>query len=71
MTQSNEPTREVACFYNENGKPHYRSSLSPKSVKVRAECKHPPHYPGIIIFVHGVNSTGEWFAVAEVPWNPS
>ena len=33
MTQSNEPTREVACFYNENGKPHYRSSLSPKSVK--------------------------------------
>ena len=65
MTQSNEPTREVVCFYNENGKPHYRSSLSPKSVKVRAECKHPPHYPGIIIFVHGVNSTGEWFAVAE------
>ena len=33
MTQSNEPTREVSCFYNENGKPHYRSSLSPVRVK--------------------------------------
>lgn len=65
MTVSNEPAREAPCSYDDNGKPQYRSSLSPKSVKVRAECKHPPHYPGIIIFVHGVNSTGEWFATAE------
>jgi len=65
MTTSKEPTREAPCFYDDNGKPHFRSSLSPKNVKVRAECKLPPHYPGIIIFVHGVNSTGEWFANAE------
>lgn len=65
MAQSNEPTREAPYWYDDNGKPHYCSSLSPKNVQVRAECKHPPHYPGIIIFVHGVNSTGEWFANAE------
>lgn len=65
MTTSNEPTREAPCFYDDNGKPQYRSTLSPKEVKVRAECKHPPHYPGIIIFVHGVNSTGEWYSSAE------
>lgn len=65
MTISNEPTREAPCTFDDNGKPQYRSSLSPKSVKVRAECKHPPHLPGIIIFVHGVNSTGEWFSTAE------
>ena len=33
MTQSNEPPREVAYFYNDHGKPHYRSSLSPVRVK--------------------------------------
>lgn len=65
MEKFSEPTREAPCFYDDNGKPHFRSSHSPKNVKVRAECKHPPHYPGIIIFVHGVNSTGEWFATAE------
>ena len=65
MTTSKEPTREAPCLHDDNGKPYFRSSLSPKSVKVRAECKLPPHYPGIIIFVHGVNSTGEWFANAE------
>ncbi|AVF34412.1 T6SS effector phospholipase Tle3 domain-containing protein [Rahnella sikkimica] len=65
MTTSKEPTREAPCFYDDNGKPHFRSSLSPNNVKVRAECQLPPHYPGIIIFVHGVNSTGEWFSNAE------
>ncbi|MGE0970170.1 T6SS effector phospholipase Tle3 domain-containing protein [Klebsiella sp. WOUb02] len=65
MKASDEPTREASCVFDDNGKPHYRSSRSPKSVKVRAECKHPPHLSGIIIFVHGVNSTGEWFAAAE------
>ncbi|WP_226790039.1 T6SS effector phospholipase Tle3 domain-containing protein [Rahnella sikkimica] len=59
------PTREASCAFDDNGKPQFRSSLSPKNVQVRAECKLPPHYPGIIIFVHGVNSTGEWFSIAE------
>ena len=66
MKTSKEPTRKATCFYDNNGKPHFRSTLSPKNVKVRAECQPPPHYPGIIIFVHGVNSTGEWFANAEL-----
>ncbi|WP_456311026.1 T6SS effector phospholipase Tle3 domain-containing protein [Serratia proteamaculans] len=63
--EKNEPTREAECFFDDNGSPHFRSSRSPKSVKVRAECKLPMQYPGIIIFVHGVNSTGEWFSSAE------
>lgn len=65
MCKSNEPTRDAACFFDDNGNPRFRSSLSPKNVKVRAECKFPLHLPGIIIFVHGVNSTGEWFSNAE------
>jgi hypothetical protein len=65
LNYKNGPTRDASCFYSDNGEPQFRSSLSPKSVQVRAECKHPPHYPGIIIFVHGVNSTGEWFSNAE------
>lgn len=65
MKISKEPTRKATCFYDDNGKPHFRSTLSPENVKVRAECQPQPHYPGIIIFVHGVNSTGEWFASAE------
>lgn len=65
MTQKIEPTRDASFWTDDNGKPHFKSSLSPNAVKVRAECKVPVHYPGIIIFVHGVNSTGEWFANAE------
>ncbi|MEG3133005.1 hypothetical protein SC206_05420 [Rouxiella sp. T17] len=65
MEKIKDPTRKSVCIFDDNGKPYFRSSLSPKNVKVRAECQPPPHYPGIIIFVHGVNSTGEWFASAE------
>ncbi|MGY4566242.1 T6SS effector phospholipase Tle3 domain-containing protein [Erwinia sp. TECH1] len=65
MEIKNEPTRDVGCFFDDNGKPDFRSCRSPKSVNVRAECKLPMHYPGIIIFVHGVNSNGEWFSSAE------
>jgi len=42
MKNGKEPTRDVACFFSDNGSPQFRSSLSPKSVQVRAECKHPP-----------------------------
>ncbi|XXN66231.1 T6SS effector phospholipase Tle3 domain-containing protein (plasmid) [Enterobacter ludwigii] len=65
MNEKKEPVRTTNCLFDDNGKPHFRSSLSPQSVKVRAECKIPIHYPGIIFFVHGVNSTGEWFSSAE------
>lgn len=32
---------------------------------MRAECQLRSHLPGLIIFVHGVNSQGEWYAPAE------
>ncbi|WP_206602427.1 T6SS effector phospholipase Tle3 domain-containing protein [Chimaeribacter arupi] len=65
MSKLNEPVREVPCQYDDNGRPYFVSYPSHKNIKVRAACDHPPHYPGIIIFVHGVNSTGEWYATAE------
>jgi len=65
MNKVNDPTRESNCFLGDNGNPYFKSSPSPKSIKVRAECKHPIHHPGIILFVHGVNSTGEWYSTAE------
>lgn len=60
-----EPTRVLDTCIDDNGRPSWKSFTSPKSVKVRGECQIPPHLPGIIIFVHGVNSTGEWYEIAE------
>lgn len=62
---SAEPTRVLETCIDDNGRPSWKSFTSPKSVKVRGECQLPPHLPGIIIFVHGVNSTGEWYELAE------
>jgi len=60
-----EPARILETCIDDNGRPSWKSFASPKSVKVRGECPVPPHLPGIIIFVHGVNSTGEWYEIAE------
>nr|WP_154324530.1 DUF3274 domain-containing protein [Pantoea sp. 201603H] len=60
-----EPTRELEISYDDNGCPSWRSFCSPKSVKVRGECRVPTQLPGLVIFVHGVNSTGEWYEAAE------
>lgn len=38
---------------------------SHKNIKVRSACYHPVQLPGLIIFVHGVNSEGEWYDAAE------
>lgn len=66
MSEHNtEPTRVLETCIDANGRPSWKSFTSPKSVKVRGECQIPPHLPGIIIFVHGVNSTGEWYEIAE------
>lgn len=48
MKIKNEPTRDAECFFDDNGKPDFRSCLSPKSVNVRAECKLPAHFTDII-----------------------
>ncbi|WP_455428121.1 hypothetical protein [Dryocola sp. LX212] len=66
MSKNNtEPTRVLETCADDNGRPFWKSFASPKSVKVRGECQLPPHLPGIVIFVHGVNSTGEWYEIAE------
>jgi pimeloyl-ACP methyl ester carboxylesterase len=47
------------------GQPFWESYQTPAGYQVRAEARVPPHMPGVIIFVHGVNSEGEWYDVAE------
>uniref|UniRef100_UPI0005A93C67 T6SS effector phospholipase Tle3 domain-containing protein n=1 Tax=Paraburkholderia kururiensis TaxID=984307 RepID=UPI0005A93C67 len=58
-------TRVVPMQRDHLGRPYWESYHTPSSFEVRAECRIPPHMPGVIIFVHGVNSTGEWYDAAE------
>ncbi|MGS0891687.1 T6SS effector phospholipase Tle3 domain-containing protein [Burkholderia stagnalis] len=58
-------TRIVPMQRDHLGQPYWESYHTPSSFQVRAECRIPPHMPGAIIFVHGVNSTGEWYDAAE------
>ena len=60
-----EPTRIVPMQKDAFGRPYWESYQSPVDYPVRAEAKVPPHLPGVIIFVHGVNSQGEWYDFAE------
>jgi pimeloyl-ACP methyl ester carboxylesterase len=41
------------------------SYASPTNYQQRKEAFLPPEMPGIVIFVHGVNSEGEWYRAAE------
>lgn len=65
MNNNSEPTRELECEFDDNGNPSWCSFPSHKNCQIRGGCDLPPHLPGIIILVHGVNSTGEWFSIAE------
>ncbi|MFP3757363.1 T6SS effector phospholipase Tle3 domain-containing protein [Cupriavidus sp. SIMBA_020] len=58
-------TRIVPMQLDAHGQPYWESYLTPESFEVRAEAQIPPHLPGVIIFVHGVNSEGEWYDAAE------
>jgi pimeloyl-ACP methyl ester carboxylesterase len=60
-----EATRLVPMQTNEFGQPFWESFHTPESFQVSAEAQVPPHLPGVIIFVHGVNSEGEWYKFAE------
>lgn len=60
-----EATRVVPMQTNEFGQPFWESFHTPESFQVSAEAQVPPHLPGVIIFVHGVNSEGEWYEFAE------
>ena len=63
--QHHEPLHVVEPTYDHNGNPHWESMCTPADFKVRAQCLVPSHLPGLIIFVHGVNSEGEWYDAAE------
>ncbi len=63
--QHDTATRIVPMKRDHLGQPYWESYHTPSSFQVRAECRIPPHMPGVIIFVHGVNSTGEWYDAAE------
>ncbi len=61
----NVATRVVPMQRDIHGNPYWESYMTPASFCVRAEAQIPPHMPGVIIFVHGVNSEGEWYGPAE------
>lgn len=60
-----DPSRIVERKTDPHGAYSWDSMFTLASNKVRAEAQMPPHLPGIVIFVHGVNSEGEWFEKAE------
>lgn len=61
-----EASRVVPTQRDAHGNPYWESYMTPDSFGVRAEAQIPPHLPGVIIFVHGVNSEGEWYDAAEM-----
>ncbi|CAG4903099.1 T6SS effector phospholipase Tle3 domain-containing protein [Paraburkholderia saeva] len=63
--QHDTATNVVPMQKDHLGRPYWESHMSPASYEVRAEARVPPHMPGVIIFVHGVNSEGEWYDSAE------
>ncbi|MET5290645.1 hypothetical protein WH835_13720 [Raoultella planticola] len=65
MNNNIEPIRELECKFDNNGHPSWHSFPSHKNCQIRGGCDLPPHLPGVILLVHGVNSTGEWFSIAE------
>lgn len=58
-------TRKVEIHSTDNGTPFAYSTTSHKNIKIHAEMQPPLQLPGLIIFVHGVNSEGEWYDHAE------
>ena len=65
MSNKTSPTRKVEVYTTDNGTPFSYSVTSHKNIKVNAEVQPPLQLPGLIIFVHGVNSEGEWYKHAE------
>ncbi|MGK3144672.1 T6SS effector phospholipase Tle3 domain-containing protein, partial [Pantoea sp. C2G6] len=65
VSKQPEPLRKAVMECDDNGKSSWRGMCSHKNIMVRAGCHHPVQLPGLIIFVHGVNSEGEWYDKAE------
>ena len=57
--------RKVNVQLTDNGTPFSYSITSYKNIRINAEVQPPLHLPGLVIFVHGVNSEGEWYNNAE------
>ena len=64
--QHDVATRLVPMQIDHLGRQFWESYMTPVSYQVRALVEIPPHLPGIVIFVHGVNSEGEWYDDAEI-----
>jgi|SRR5471032_113866 len=60
-----QPTRLLNSETTPNGIQQARSTMSPQNVCVRGEVRKGIQLPGLVIFVHGVNSEGEWYTPAE------
>nr|WP_154324524.1 hypothetical protein [Pantoea sp. 201603H] len=65
MNNKTTPTRKVETHTTDNGTPFSYSMTSHKNIKINAEVQPPLQLPGLVIFVHGVNSEGEWYDYAE------
>ena len=65
MNNKTTPTRKVEFYTTDNGTPFSYSVTSHKNFMVNAEVQPPLQSTGLIIFVHGVNSDGEWYNHAE------
>ncbi|WP_336369300.1 hypothetical protein [Rahnella perminowiae] len=63
--QHDQPTRLLNSETTPNGIQQARSTMSPQNVCVRGEIRKDIQLPGLVIFVHGVNSEGEWYTPAE------
>ncbi|NBM92115.1 T6SS effector phospholipase Tle3 domain-containing protein [Proteus sp. G2662] len=60
---NSKPTRWLKPKECLDGSQEWRSITH--AANIGAEIHAKPHLPGIIIFVHGVNSEGEWYEDAE------
>ncbi|MFM0322829.1 T6SS effector phospholipase Tle3 domain-containing protein, partial [Caballeronia glebae] len=64
--QPQQAMHEVPRQTDVFGRPYWESYMTPESYQVWAQAKLGPHLPGVVIFVHGVNSEGEWYNAAEM-----
>ncbi|HHA1908496.1 TPA: hypothetical protein ACOEP7_004381, partial [Enterobacter asburiae] len=65
INEQSASTRKVNVHITDNGTPFAHSITTHKNIKINAEVQPPLQLPGLIIFVHGVNSEGEWYDHAE------
>ncbi|AWH87889.1 T6SS effector phospholipase Tle3 domain-containing protein [Limnobaculum parvum] len=65
MGKHDGATRKLNISNNASGQVTASAAARPSNVDVTPEVSPKSHLPGVIIFVHGVNSEGEWYEEAE------